>query len=107
MPFVRLAVEQRVAPDLAAQVLEQLRAPVEALQVDATRVRLPETGATLTTREIEILRLIASGANNPEIATQLVISVHTVKSHVAHILDKLAVASRTEAAIRARELGLL
>ena len=53
-----------------------------------------------------MLRLIAAGANNPAIARQLLISVHTAKTHVANILAKLGVASRTEAALRARELGL-
>ena len=49
---------------------------------------------------------VASGANNLAIAQQLVISVHTIKPHVANILAKLHVTSRTEAALRARELGI-
>ena len=66
-----------------------------------------ETGETLSPREVEVLRLIAVGANNAAIAQQLVISLHTVKTHVAHILAKLNVTSRTEAALRARELGFV
>ena len=69
-------------------------------------VHVAATGETLSPREIDVLRLIAGGANNSEIAQQLVISLHTVKTHVAHILAKLNVASRTAAALRARELGL-
>jgi DNA-binding NarL/FixJ family response regulator len=65
-----------------------------------------ETGETLSPREVEVLRLVASGANNAAIAEELVISVHTAKAHVAHILAKLNVASRTAAALQARELGL-
>jgi predicted ATPase/DNA-binding NarL/FixJ family response regulator/DNA-binding XRE family transcriptional regulator len=65
------------------------------------------TGETLTPREVEVLRLLAVGASNPQIAARLVISLHTVKTHVAHILAKLQVASRAEAMLRARELNLL
>lgn len=67
---------------------------------------MPGTGATLTPREVEVLRLIARGASNRAIADTLYISVHTVKRHVANLLVKLEVASRTEAAARARELGI-
>jgi DNA-binding NarL/FixJ family response regulator len=69
-------------------------------------ITIPEIESILTPREIEILQLIASGADNPTIAARLVISLHTVKTHVAHILAKLGVASRTEAAVRARDLGM-
>jgi LuxR family maltose regulon positive regulatory protein len=61
----------------------------------------------LTTREMEILALMASGASNQEIAGRLVVTVGTVKGHVNHILDKLEARNRTEAVARARELGLL
>lgn len=52
----------------------------------------------LTDRELEVLQLIVMGASNPEIGAQLHISVHTVKNHVHHILDKLKVTNRHEAA---------
>jgi predicted ATPase/DNA-binding CsgD family transcriptional regulator len=68
---------------------------------------VPDTGKTLTSREVEVLRLICSGASNKEIAQQLVISVHTVKRHVANVLRKLNVPSRTQAVARARELGFV
>ena len=61
----------------------------------------------LTTREMEILTLMAGGASNQDIARQLVVTVGTVKGHVNHILDKLEAHNRTEAVARARELGLL
>ncbi len=61
----------------------------------------------LSEREYEVLHLLAKGKTNPEIAQQLTISVGTVKIHVEHILAKLRVSDRTQAAVRATELGLL
>jgi LuxR family transcriptional regulator, maltose regulon positive regulatory protein len=61
----------------------------------------------LSARELEVLRLVAGGATNQEIADALVITVGTVKIHLNHILSKLGVRNRTEAAARARELSLL
>jgi len=61
----------------------------------------------LTDRETEILRLLAQGQTNPQIARELVVSPGTVKNHVRHIIAKLGVSDRTQAAVRAMELGLL
>ena len=61
----------------------------------------------LTARETEILRLLAQGQTNPQIARELVVSPGTVKNHVRHIIAKLGVSDRTQAAVRAMELGLL
>jgi LuxR family maltose regulon positive regulatory protein len=61
----------------------------------------------LTVREIEIVRLVAAGLRNQEIAAQLVISLPTVKRHIANSYGKLGVRHRTEAVARANELGLL
>jgi LuxR family maltose regulon positive regulatory protein len=66
--------------------------------------KLPEP---LTDREAEILELLAAGLTNLEIAEKLVISAGTVKKHASNIYGKLGVSSRTEAAINAKELGLL
>jgi DNA-binding CsgD family transcriptional regulator/tetratricopeptide (TPR) repeat protein len=63
--------------------------------------------AGLTTRQVEVLRLLGKGFTNAQIATQLVVSVRTVDSHVAAVLGKLGSASRSEAAARAAELGVL
>jgi DNA-binding NarL/FixJ family response regulator len=60
----------------------------------------------LTEREVEILRLIAQGRTNPEIAEGLVLSLKTVRNHVSNICGKLQVADRTQAVLRAREAGL-
>ncbi len=63
--------------------------------------------ADLTGREVEVLRLIAKGATNREIAEQLVISEGTVKNHISNILSRLGLRDRTQAAIYARENGWL
>ncbi len=61
----------------------------------------------LTEREEEVLRLVGESASNEQIAATLVISIHTVRKHVSNIFGKLDVTNRTEAAARARHLGLL
>ena len=62
---------------------------------------------SLTEREIEVLRLLAQGQTNRQIAQNLVISTLTVKTHVQRIIGKLGVSDRTQAAVRAAQLGLL
>ncbi len=61
----------------------------------------------LSPRELEVLRLIAAGQSNPEIARTLVIAISTVKAHINSIFGKLGVTSRTQAIVRARDLHLL
>jgi LuxR family transcriptional regulator, maltose regulon positive regulatory protein len=61
----------------------------------------------LTERELEVLRLLAAGQSNQRIARELVVALDTVKKHVTHILGKLSAANRTEAGVRARQLGLI
>lgn len=61
----------------------------------------------LSHREIEILRLVATGASNKEIADQLVISEGTVKNHLSSILSKLSVRDRMQAVLKAKELGII
>lgn len=102
VPVLHLAVERGVHPQFAAHLLDILGASAELRPV-----RVPDTGETLTPREVEVLRLIASGASNQAIAQKLVVSEHTVKVHITHILGKLRVSSRTQAAARARELRLV
>ncbi len=61
----------------------------------------------ISKRELEVLQLIANGLSNQEIATQLFISPHTVKSHTARLFEKLDVKRRTHAVEKAQQLGLL
>ena len=61
----------------------------------------------LTSRELEVLGLLAAGRSNQAIAGQLVVTLNTVKKHVGHVLGKLGATNRTEAVARARELGLI
>ena len=81
-----------------AEAMLQTQSPSE---VSAT---LPEA---LTTREIEVLRLVAEGLSNKEVAARLNVSEHTVKFHVASIMGKLGAASRTEAVILGIRHGIV
>jgi len=71
------------------------------------RAAADTSGAGLSRRELEVLRLVAVGRTNPEIAQELVISPRTVDMHVRNLLRKLDCRSRIEAALRAGELGLV
>jgi DNA-binding NarL/FixJ family response regulator len=70
-------------------------------------VQVPDSPESLTERETEVLRLVAHGASNKEIAQSLVIGEKTVKTHVSNILAKLGVSSRTQAALYAVRVGLV
>lgn len=85
------AGESALAPVIASRLLDRMRAPQ----------------ASLSSREIEVLELVASGLSNTEAASTLFVSETTVKSHLAHIFTKLGVASRTAAISAARQRGIL
>jgi len=70
-------------------------------------VRAPDSPEALTERETDVLRLLAQGKSNKEIAHQLSLSEKTVKTHVSNILAKLGVPSRTQAALYAVRIGLV
>lgn len=88
------------APSVTRRLIERFAsAPVPA----ATRVGL----GRLTPREVEVLRLMSRGFSNREIAESLVVTEHTAKTHVAHILDKLELRDRVQAVVLAYESGLV
>lgn len=65
------------------------------------------TSLGVSERELEVLALLAAGRSNKEIAQRLAVSPNTVKTHVANLFEKLGVKRRTEAILRARELGVI
>lgn len=89
------AGETVLAPSIAAKLVRRVRGEASVTQ------------ATLSPRELEVLRLVADGRSNPEIARQLHIGEATVKTHLGHVFEKLDVNDRTRAVTLAMELGLL
>ena len=84
--------EVQLSPDAAKRLIRE--------------VRSPESPEKLTDRETEVLKLIAKGLSNKDIATRLVVSEKTVKTHVSNLLTKLSLPSRTQAALYALKEGL-
>jgi two-component system nitrate/nitrite response regulator NarL len=91
--------ESLISPRVAGQLVRRVLEP--------TNTEPPLTGADLTPRELEVLKLISRGVDNPEIAVTLHLSQHTIKNHVSSILVKLQVENRIQAAVRAVRSGLV
>ncbi|MBI1878193.1 MAG: response regulator transcription factor [Chloroflexi bacterium] len=89
--------ESSLHPTIARKLIRELNQPP---------ADLPPTEEPLTRREMEVLRLVARGLSNQEIATELVISEGTVRIHVSNILGKLHLANRTQATLYALQEGL-
>jgi NarL family two-component system response regulator LiaR len=88
--------ETTLHPTIARKLLHEVSRPQDA----------PPTPEPLTERELDVVRLIAKGQSNKEIAAELVISEATVRTHVSNILGKLHLASRTQAALYALREGI-
>jgi LuxR family maltose regulon positive regulatory protein len=101
IPFLRLAAGRGILPEYVERIL------IVMMENTALATSLPSMTEPLSERELEVLRLIAVGMSNREIADELVISPGTAKTHVHHLCGKLGVRNRTEAAMRAKELGLV
>jgi LuxR family maltose regulon positive regulatory protein len=102
--------ETRIDPGYLAALLLACGQPEQAAAAPPqTRAvaALPGLAEPLTDRELDVLRLLAAGKSNQRIAHDLVVALDTVKKHVTHVLGKLGAANRTEAAARARQLGLI
>ena len=94
------------SPALGAISKDYLHKLSTAFALEAKRV-VPHFAEDLSSREIEVLRLLANKLSNNEIAETLYISLSTVKTHISHILAKLDAKNRREAAAIATERGLL
>jgi len=110
-PMARLlyeAVTRGIAPEYAQRLLALFPMP-EPDQDGPSGMQAPEPDLIepLSDRELEVLHLIAEGLTNPEIASRLFLSLHTVKTHARNIYGKLSVHNRTQAVTRARALGML
>jgi DNA-binding NarL/FixJ family response regulator len=91
-----------LAPSVTRRVIEEfVRRPPASVRT------LPPKLEELTARELEVLKLIARGRSNAEIATELFVSATTVKTHVAHVLMKLGLRDRVQAVVAAYESGLV
>ncbi|MFN2388690.1 MAG: response regulator [Actinomycetota bacterium] len=88
--------QSRISPPMASKLLNEFATMVKR---DEDRSRVP--APRLTARELEVLKLVATGLNNRDIGTELFISENTVKNHVRNILEKLALHSRMEAVVYA------
>ena len=90
-----------LAPSVTRRVIEEfVRRPPPSAR------KLPPEVAQLTARELEVLKLVAKGLSNAEVAKELFVSETTVKTHVAHVLMKLSVRDRVQAVVLAYECGL-
>ena len=95
------AGESLISPQIAAKVLQRLRA--QATNEDAAQT----IRAELSDRELEVLKLIANGKDNAQIARELYISPKTVKNHISNILMKLQIENRIQAAVYAVRSGIV
>jgi DNA-binding NarL/FixJ family response regulator len=106
-PEERLASAIRVAADGGSMFAPSVTRRLIERFADANDMPPPPTLDELTPRELEVLRMLARGLSNAEIAAELVVSEHTVKTHVARVLAKLDLRDRVHAVVLAYECGLV
>src|SRR5215211_5272527 len=99
--------ESPLDPELAARLLRRLASEREVRRGTHDSHTFAYETEPLTPRELEVLGLMKLGRTNREIAADLVISLGTAKNHVEHIIAKLRVSDRTQAVVRALELGIV
>jgi len=99
--------EALLGPSVARRVLEQFSAPRPPAPAPPAARLAPELFGELTPRELDVLRLIAQGLRNRDIAERLVISEKTVQNHISNIFAKLQVNDRSQAIVRALQGGLV
>lgn len=93
-------------PAIAKRVLQNVSSPAPSGGKDVSKQENKD-GFALSVRELEVLQLIVEGLTNSEIGQRLFLSVDTVKTHVRHIMEKLAVSDRTQAAVKALRHGFV
>jgi LuxR family transcriptional regulator, maltose regulon positive regulatory protein len=106
-PLLRKAIKQGIEPEFARTLLHIIEEEDRQKQARKKGIAEAVPADILSERELGVLRLVADGASNMQIADKLSISLATVKTHVHHIIDKLEVRDRSQAVYRARELKLL
>jgi DNA-binding NarL/FixJ family response regulator len=94
-------------PSIAKRVIKTVDQRVSRYQAAGNRNSNPSDDEDLSSREIEVLDLVATGLSNVQIAEELEISAETVKTHIRHIMRKLVVKDRTQAAVKALRQGLI
>lgn len=104
-------IDPRIAQKVLAAFDGSRKDPYKSEEAEAGAAAAAKGGASstdsLSAREKEVLKLMVDGSSNKEISEKLIISVSTVRTHVEHILEKLAVTGRTQAAVKAMKEGLV
>jgi DNA-binding NarL/FixJ family response regulator len=98
---VAAAGDALLAPQITRRVIERFAGG------PGTDTELSERIRELTARELDVLRALARGLSNAEIAAELVLTENTIKTHVAHVLSKLGLRDRVQAVVFAYEAGLV
>lgn len=101
-PLLQAAIRRRILPEYATKILSAVKDRTQKPTLGQMAMVEP-----LNPRELDVLRLLSAGYTNRQIASDLIISVGTVKTHVHNICGKLDAGNRSEAVTRAREFGLV